>query len=212
MADACSEITWFRELLTALGILLSVATPLYADNLRAIQKKNISQIHVFTQDGILFDNILIASDEKVVESVRETSWKPKFEVKKERQKAEEAAADASDGLASIQKKVFDVLCWIADIPFLEAYKIKIIDVIEKREKQPNFTIGILISILVVIVTVLFRILFGGKKPAAAPKVVKETKNSSASETDNQGSSGETEDKNEKEDAAAPLPWRSRRET
>ncbi|XP_058109941.1 uncharacterized mitochondrial protein AtMg00810-like [Magnolia sinica] len=37
MVDACSEITWFWGLLIELGILLSVATPLYADNLSAIQ-------------------------------------------------------------------------------------------------------------------------------------------------------------------------------
>jgi calnexin len=37
-------------------------------------------------------------------------------------------------------------------------------VIEKGEKQPNITIGVLVSVVVVFVTVLFRILFGGKKP------------------------------------------------
>jgi calnexin len=41
------------------------------------------------------------------------------------------------------------------------------DVIEKGEKQPNLTIGVLVSISVVIVTVLFKILFGGKKPAVS---------------------------------------------
>ena len=41
------------------------------------------------------------------------------------------------------------------------------DVIEKGEKQPNITIGILISVVVVFATVLFRILFGGKKPAVS---------------------------------------------
>ncbi|XP_058102704.1 calnexin homolog [Magnolia sinica] len=173
-------------------------------------------IEIWTmQDGILFDNILIASDEKVAASYRETKWKPKFEVENEKQKAEEAAAAASDGLTGIQKKVFDVLYRIADISFLEAYKINIIDVIEKGEKQPNLTIGVLISILVVILTIFFRILFGGKKPAAAAKVIKETENAAAAaaaETDNQGSSGEKEDGNEKEDAAAPRPRRSRRET
>lgn len=37
------------------------------------------------------------------------------------------------------------------------------DVIEKGEEQPNLTIGILVSILVVFVTIIFRVLFGGKK-------------------------------------------------
>lgn len=38
------------------------------------------------------------------------------------------------------------------------------DVIEKAEKKPNLTIGILISITVVLFTLFIRILFGGKKP------------------------------------------------
>ena len=37
------------------------------------------------------------------------------------------------------------------------------DLIEKGEKQPNITIGILVSVVIVILTVLFRIVFGGKK-------------------------------------------------
>lgn len=37
------------------------------------------------------------------------------------------------------------------------------DVIEKGEKQPNLTIGILVSVVAVIITVLFKIIFGGKK-------------------------------------------------
>ncbi|XP_077250168.1 calnexin homolog [Tasmannia lanceolata] len=169
-------------------------------------------IEIWTmQDGILFDNILIASDEKDAESYREKTWKPKFEVEKEKQKVEEAASGLSDGLAGFQKKIFDVLYQIADIPFLEAYKLKIIDVIEKGEKQPNLTIGILVSILVVILTVFFRILFGGKKPAAVPKATGETKTAVAAEAD-EGTSGEKEDENDKEDVTAPRARRPRRET
>uniref|UniRef100_A0A1D1Z8F9 Calnexin 1 n=1 Tax=Anthurium amnicola TaxID=1678845 RepID=A0A1D1Z8F9_9ARAE len=124
-------------------------------------------IEIWTmQDGILFDNILIADDEKVAESIREKTWKPKFDVEKEKQKAEEAAAGLSDGLSGIQKKVFDLLYKVADLPFLGAYKIKIIDVIEKGEKQPNLTIGILVSVVVVLLTIVFKILFGGKKKPA----------------------------------------------
>lgn len=49
-------------------------------------------IEIWTmQDGILFDNILIADDEKVAESYRITKWKPKFDAEKEKQKAEDAA-------------------------------------------------------------------------------------------------------------------------
>jgi len=39
------------------------------------------------------------------------------------------------------------------------------DLIEKGEKQPNITICVIASIVVVILTVFFRILFGGKKTA-----------------------------------------------
>eukprot|EP00262_Sarcandra_glabra_P019988 TRINITY_DN77_c0_g1_i2.p1 TRINITY_DN77_c0_g1~~TRINITY_DN77_c0_g1_i2.p1 ORF type:complete len:538 (+),score=142.40 TRINITY_DN77_c0_g1_i2:277-1890(+) len=170
-------------------------------------------IEIWTmQDGIIFDNILIASDEKVAESYREKTWKPKFEVEKEKQKAEEEAAAIPGELAGYQKKVFDVLYKVADIPFLEAYKLKIVDVIEKGEKQPNLTIGILVSVLVVILTVIIKILFGSKKPAPATvKITKETKDGGAVETDNNVE--KEEDENEKEDAAAaPRPRRTRRET
>lgn len=34
------------------------------------------------QDGILFDNILIASDEKIAESYRKYTWKPKYNAEK----------------------------------------------------------------------------------------------------------------------------------
>lgn len=62
-------------------------------------------IEIWTmQDGLLFDNILIAKDEKVAESYRETTWKPKYEVEKEKQKAEDEAA-SSDGVAGIQVMV-----------------------------------------------------------------------------------------------------------
>jgi len=41
--------------------------------------------------------------------------------------------------------------------------LRVQDLIEKGEKQPNLTIGVLVSIAVVIFTIIFRILFGGKK-------------------------------------------------
>ncbi|GFZ17295.1 calnexin 1 [Actinidia rufa] len=97
--------------------------------------------------AILFDNVLIAGDETVAEVYRETAWKLKFEVEKEKQKAEEAAAGDTDGLKGYQKVVFDVLYQIADIPFLSGHKAKILDVIEKAEKQPNLTIGVIVSVV-----------------------------------------------------------------
>ncbi|CBI35622.3 unnamed protein product, partial [Vitis vinifera] len=159
------------------------------------------------QDGILFDNILITSDEKTAESYRETTWKPKFEVEKEKQKAEDAAA-GFDVPSGFQKKVFDLLYKIADISFLNAYKPKLLDLIEKGEKQPNLTIGILVSIVIVFLTIIFKIIFGGKKPV---KITRQTNNSTVAETSNdQGSSREKEEENEEEDTNAPPRKRSTR--
>ncbi|CAN6551080.1 unnamed protein product [Malus baccata var. baccata] len=171
-------------------------------------------IEIWTmQDGILFDNMLIADDEKVAESVRLTTWKPKFETEKEKQKAEEEAAGLSDGLSSYQKKVFDLLYKIADVSFLDAYKPRIIELIEKGEKQPNITIGVIVSVVVVLLSIFFKILFGGKKPAVV--AVPEPNRAAAAQTSHdEGSSGEKEDEIEKEEAAAPPPRRrsARRET
>ncbi|CAI0449773.1 unnamed protein product, partial [Linum tenue] len=70
-------------------------------------------IEIWTmQDGILFDNILIAKDEAEAALHREGLWKPKFDAEKEKQKAEEAAATGSDALAGIQ--VIDRLCLSVD--------------------------------------------------------------------------------------------------
>ncbi|KAJ0973499.1 hypothetical protein J5N97_021458 [Dioscorea zingiberensis] len=169
-------------------------------------------IEIWTmQDGILFDNILVASDEKVAGSYRDKTWKPKYNVEKEKQKAEDAAADLSGGISSFQKKVFDILYKVADIPFLEAYKIQIIDVIQKGEKQPNLTIGVLVSIVVVISTIIIKILFGGKKHVVPANSATESKTSEEAETDLPESSSALEE-NEKEDAPAARPRRSRRET
>jgi len=112
-------------------------------------------IEIWTmQDGILFDNILIASDEKVAESYREKTWKLKFEVEKENQKSEEVVSGEHTGL---QKMVFDFLYKIANIQFLASYKSKIIDLIGKGEKQPNLTIGIVFSTLLVLLTGVFKV-------------------------------------------------------
>ncbi|KAI4343533.1 hypothetical protein L6164_010871 [Bauhinia variegata] len=165
-------------------------------------------IEIWTmQDGILFDNILIANDDKIAESYRETTWKPKFTIEKEKQKAEESES-GSDGLAGFQKKVFDLLYKIADIPFLSAHKLKIYDLIEKGEKQPNLTIGILVSIVVVFFTIFIRIIFGGKKPARVERKNTEPKESS----NNQSGEENEENKEEEETSAAPRRRTARRET
>ncbi|KAL4634703.1 hypothetical protein ACB092_04G219200 [Castanea dentata] len=169
-------------------------------------------IEIWTmQDGILFDNFLIAKDEKTAESYRETTWKPKFEVEKEKQKAEVLAAGSDSSLTSFQKKVFDILYKVADLPILSTYKLKIYDLIEKGEKQPNLSIGILVSIFVIVFTVIFKLIFGGKKKQAR---VEKEKTEVADTSNNQGSSGDNEEEKEKkEDAAAPRRrGGSRRET
>ncbi|XP_044503067.1 calnexin homolog [Mangifera indica] len=159
-------------------------------------------IEIWTmQDGILFGNILIAKDEKVAESYRESTWKPKYNAEKEKQKAEEAAAGSHD-LAGFQKKVFDLLYKIANIPFLDAYKHKILGVIEKGEEQPNLTIGILASVVVVFITVLLKIIFGGKKARVEPT----PQPTAAAESSNQeeSSSGKKEEESDKEETGAPV--------
>ncbi|XP_074573254.1 calnexin homolog [Curcuma longa] len=175
-------------------------------------------IEIWTmQDGILFDNILIDTDEKVSESYRLEAWKPKYEVEKEKQKAEEPSDVSSDWLSAVQKKVFDVLYRIADIPLLEPYKIKIIDVIEKAEKQPNLTLGVLVSILVIFATAIFKLLFSKKKPqslappAASVAPAAQPQNPGSVESEVLGSSEEKEEEG-KDDVSAPRPRRSRRET
>nr|XP_010910131.1 calnexin homolog [Elaeis guineensis] len=154
-------------------------------------------IEIWTmQDGILFDNILIAVDEKVAELYREKMWKPKYEAEQSKQKAEEAASGFSDGLAGFEKKLFDVLYKVADVPFFAPCRSKIIDVIEKGEKQPNLTIGILAAIVVVVATVIFRILFGGKKPAAPPMTPSRPQSAKATRNDAVGSTTEKKGRNE----------------
>ncbi|XP_075489942.1 calnexin homolog [Primulina tabacum] len=161
-------------------------------------------IEIWTmQDGILFDNILIASDEKVAQLYRETAWKPKFDIEKEKQKTEEPS---SDGLKGVQKIVFDFLYKAADLPFLGEHKVKVLDLLEKAEKQPYLTIGILVTFVVIIFTVLLNLIFGGKKPAKASAEAEKT--TGAAETSNdQGTSEEKDEQND--DASASTAPRRR---
>lgn len=69
-------------------------------------------IEIWTmQDGILFDNILIASNEEVAESYRLKTWKPKFEAEKERQKAQEGPGFLSHVLSILQVIYDALLCF-----------------------------------------------------------------------------------------------------
>ncbi len=57
-------------------------------------------IEIWTmQDGILFDNILVAHDEAVAAEYRETTWKPKFDVEKEKEAAEVKLDDSEKASA-----------------------------------------------------------------------------------------------------------------
>lgn len=42
------------------------------------------------------------------------------------------------------------------------------DLLEKAERQPNITLGVLVATAVVILSLLFKILFGGKKKVLLP--------------------------------------------
>ncbi|KAJ6688493.1 hypothetical protein OIU74_017075 [Salix koriyanagi] len=160
-------------------------------------------IEIWTmQDGILFDNILIAQDEKVASSIRDTTWKPKFDIEKEKEKADEAPAGA-DVLGGFQKKVFELLYQVAELSFLSEHKDKITELIEKAEKQPIITIGVLVSIVVVILTVFLKLIFGGKKAKV------EKKPEPVAETSNKEGSGD-EKAEENEEPAAPVRKRQTR--
>ncbi|KAI4385328.1 hypothetical protein MLD38_003368 [Melastoma candidum] len=168
-------------------------------------------IEIWTmQDGILFDNVLIADDEKVAESYREKAWKPKFEAEKEKQKADEKSA-STDFLAEIQKKVFEVLYKIADIPFLEPHKAKILELLEKTEEQPSMTIGALVAIVILILTTFLRILIGGSKKPAAKVTPAPKRRESTTET-SEGEADKDEGKGNATAAAAPRKRNTRRET
>ncbi|KAB2609023.1 calnexin-like protein [Pyrus ussuriensis x Pyrus communis] len=153
-------------------------------------------IEIWTmQDGILFDNILIAKDEKVAQAYRDTAWKPKFEVEKEKMKEEEDVQGAEGFLVTVQKKIFDLLYTVADLPLLSSHKSKIIDLIEKAEQQPNLTVGILVAIVVIIFSVLVKLLFGGKKPA---RVEKKTTGAAAASSSSAAAKEDEKEKEEKE--------------
>jgi calnexin len=62
-------------------------------------------IEIWTmQDGILFDNILVAHDEKVAEEYRKTTWEPKYLIEKEKDAAEAKVekVEKSAGVAGIK--------------------------------------------------------------------------------------------------------------
>ncbi|KAK4836622.1 hypothetical protein QYF36_025501 [Acer negundo] len=167
-------------------------------------------IEIWTmQDGILFDNILIASNEEVAHSYRDDTWKPKFKVEKQKQK-EEAATASSDFLFRVQKGVFDLFYKIANYTLFDKYKPKILEIIEKGEEQPTITFGIIIAILFIILTLIFRIVSSGNEPElhiSEPFIDM----AAAGAFDNQGSSRrENEDEIQKDAAVGPAHRKLRR--
>ncbi|KAJ9559485.1 hypothetical protein OSB04_004645 [Centaurea solstitialis] len=124
--------------------------------------------------------------------LRDSTWKPKFTVEEEKQKAEEKAA-GFEGLKGIQKAVFDGLYKIAELPFFGAHKTKLLELVEKAEEQPKITVSIVVSVIVIFFSILLRMLFGGNKAVKTKAKVKVE----VTEKD------EGESKMSKEDANAP---------
>ncbi|CAN4098466.1 unnamed protein product [Withania somnifera] len=181
--------------------------------LRQAQLRAIAAIgiEIWTmQNGILFENIMIASDEKAAESYRTSAWKPKFDVEKEKQKVEEAAT--SGGLKELQliKMVFVLPYKLADIPFLGKHKSKVLDLLDKAEKQLNLTVGIVISIIVLIFTVPLNFVFGGKQQQLA-KATGQAKRRDGTEASSSNSQVIKEKKEGQNEDAAASRRRARRE-
>ncbi|KAJ0101307.1 hypothetical protein Patl1_05630 [Pistacia atlantica] len=155
-------------------------------------------IEIWTmQEDLLFDNIMITRDEHVASRYRDITWKPKYDVEKAKQKAEELAS--LDFVTRFQQWAVNMLFRIADHPHMEAYKHHFVDIIEKVEDQPKATLGIFISIIVVILTIPFTIIFSIKKSSASVNVAGKKKDNAATKTlNNQGSNKEKEDEIEKE--------------
>ncbi|XP_051115683.1 calnexin homolog 1-like [Andrographis paniculata] len=159
-------------------------------------------IEIWTmQDGILFDNILIGSSEKVAESYRQTAWKPKYDAEKKKQDEEEAAT--SEGLKGAKKVVFDYLYKAADLPFLGEHKTKVLELLEKAEKQANLTIGILVSVVVILLSILFKLIFGRKKPTNTPQAAAENRKPDVAESSTSTAEEEEEEEEKEGDPAAP---------
>ncbi|CAM6039701.1 unnamed protein product [Sphagnum compactum] len=126
-------------------------------------------IEIWTmQDGILFDNILVAHDEAVATKYRETTWKPKFDVEKEKEAAEVKLDDTEKASAvdGIKGKVFEVLHKIAVLPFLAKYKSQIDELLAKGEENATVTLSILATIPILLLTLFYSLIFGKKKKSA----------------------------------------------
>lgn len=146
-------------------------------------------IEIWTvQDGMLFDNILISDDYSDAKEYQDKYWKPKFEVEKDKQKTEEeAGAHILGFLAGIKGKIIHSLYKFADVPSLSPYKKNFSDLIQEGEKAPNLTIGILVSILAVLVTCIYKLIFERKKTLPLQVIAKNNKQGSRSSSSDKSS-------------------------
>lgn len=131
-------------------------------------------IEIWTmQDGILFDNILITTDETEAAKLREKTWKLKFD--KEEKEEKKAAPSAEAGaLDSYKKKLFSYARDAVEAPFLASYKPKLLELVDYGERNANVTLGVLLAALLLVAYVFYRI-FVGKAPATHPVHVERAK-------------------------------------
>lgn len=158
-------------------------------------------IEIWTmQDGILFDNVLVTRNVDLAKEYRDKEWKAKYDAEKEKKKEEEAAEAVKSGfLAKVQEVVFKFLYQITELSFLGAYKDQLTDLIKKGEEKPILTLSILGALVLVILTVIFKLLFGGKKKAPKKVPLEVAKKEDISSADD----ATTEKVEEKESDEAP---------
>jgi calnexin len=104
----------------------------------------------------------------VATEYRETTWKPKFDVEKEKEAAEVKLDDTEKASAvdGIKGKVFEVLHKIAELPFLAKYKSQIDELLAKGEENATVTLSILATIPILLLTLFYSLIFGKKKKSA----------------------------------------------
>ncbi|MCO5592846.1 hypothetical protein L7F22_046850 [Adiantum nelumboides] len=173
-------------------------------------------IEIWTmQDGILFDNILVATDEAEAAKIRETTWKVKFAAEKE---DEDKAAPPTEGGAvdEYKKKLFSFARDAVEVPFLASYKPKLLELIDHSEKNANITLGILVAALLVLLYLVYKLLCG-KAPIAQSVSVERTKKEDIASADDareeskdEAEADELAGEIEKEDEGAPGAPRRRR--
>ncbi|KAI5069648.1 hypothetical protein GOP47_0015949 [Adiantum capillus-veneris] len=128
-------------------------------------------IEIWTmQDGILFDNVLITSNEDLAAEYRDMEWKVKFNVEKMQQKKEEAEEAAKKSLfVKVQDMVFKTLYHIAELPMLASQKDKLVEFIERGEENPVAVLGIFGGVVPFGLILIFWFLFMRKRSKISKK-------------------------------------------